>query len=204
MPRGRERPAPDPASPAEEKPRASRHPRRRLPAGAFGTPPAAPGACRPLLPELQGPLLPVLAVVAGWIGLIAIVLVIAISAVRYRQDIAVIWPQSAGVYSSLGMKVSASAIDFHDVAYHREVEDGIVVLAVTGRITNNGRRELPVPQKVRVTLTDGNSHELYHWTFLPRRHQPEAGTVAFPFVTRLSSPPVASRHLEVRFAKDGS
>ena len=140
--------------------------------------------------------------VAGWVGLIAIVLVIAISAVRYRQDIAVIWPQSAGVYSSLGMKVSASAIDFHDVAYHREVEDGIVVLAVTGRIANNGRRELPVPRKVRVTLSDAGNRELFHWTFKSGAATLKPGQ-SIPFVTRLSSPPVASRHLEVRFAKDG-
>src|SRR5262249_17976340 len=49
----------------------------------------------------RAPLGPKLAVVAGWIGLIVVVLLIGASAVRYRQDIAVIWPQSAGVYSSL-------------------------------------------------------------------------------------------------------
>jgi predicted Zn finger-like uncharacterized protein len=186
---------PEPTPPREPEPQ----PEPR-PAGIRATyqpaPAPAPPPRRPLLPELQGPLLPILAVVAGWVGLIAIVLVIAISAVRYRQDIAVIWPQSAGVYSSLGM-------DFHDVAYHREVEDGIVVLAVTGRITNNGRRELPVPQKVRVTLTDGSNHELYHWTFASGTTSLKPGQ-SVPFVTRLSSPPVAARHLEVRFAKDGS
>ena len=37
--------------------------------------------------------------------------------VRYRQDIAMIWPQSAGVYSSLGLKVNASGIDFQAVGY---------------------------------------------------------------------------------------
>jgi len=201
-------PAPEPviAAPPEREPEPQPEPEPR-PAGIRAAyqpaPAAAPTPRRPLLPELQGPLLPILAVVAGWVGLIAIVLVIAISAVRYRQDIAVIWPQSAGVYSTLGMKVSTSAIDFHDVAYHREVEDGIVVLAVTGRIANNGRRELPVPQKVRVTLTDGNNHELYHWTFAAGTTSLKPGQ-SVPFVTRLSSPPVAARHLEVRFAKDGS
>ncbi len=46
------------------------------------------------------------AVVAGWIGLVAVVLLIGYSAVRYRRDIAAIWPQSAGVYSGLGMPVN--------------------------------------------------------------------------------------------------
>jgi predicted Zn finger-like uncharacterized protein len=152
--------------------------------------------------EPRGPLGPRLAVVAGWIGLIAVVLLIAVSAVRYRQDIAVIWPQSTGVYSSLGLKVNASGIDFRQVDYRRESEDGQIVLAVSGVIVNTGARELPVPQTVRVTLSDADNHELYHWTFKPTATTLKAGQ-SVPFTTRLSSPPAAARHLEVRFAKDG-
>jgi predicted Zn finger-like uncharacterized protein len=151
--------------------------------------------------EPRAPLGPRLAVAAGWMGLIAVVLLIAVSAVRYRQDIAVIWPQSAGVYSSLGMKVNASGIDFRQVDYRRESEDGQIVLAVSGIIVNTGARELPVPQTVRVTLSDGDNHELYHWTFKPTVTVLKAGQ-SVPFTTRLSSPPAAARHLEVRFAKD--
>jgi predicted Zn finger-like uncharacterized protein len=154
-------------------------------------------------PEPRAPLGPKLAVVAGWAGLIAVVLLIAVSAVRYRQDIAVIWPQSAGVYSSLGLHVNASGIDFRQVDYHRESEDGQVVLAVSGVIVNAGSRQLPVPQMVRVTLSDASNHELYHWTFKPDATVLGPGQ-SVPFVTRLSSPPAAARHLEVRFAKDGS
>jgi predicted Zn finger-like uncharacterized protein len=151
----------------------------------------------------RAPLGPTLAVVAGWAGLIAVVLLIAVSAVRYRQDIAVIWPQSAGVYSSLGLHVNASGIDFRQVDYHRESEDGQMVLAVSGMIVNAGSRTLPVPQNVRVTLSDASNHELYHWTFKPDATVLKPGQ-SVPFITRLSSPPAAARHLEVRFAKDGS
>ncbi len=152
--------------------------------------------------ESRAPLAPKLAVVAGWAGLIAVVLLIAVSAVRYRQDIAVIWPQSAGVYSSLGLKVNASGIDFRQVDYRRETEDGQVVLAVSGVIVNAGSRQLTVPQTVRVTLSDVNNHEVYHWTFKPTATVLGPGQ-SVPFMTRLSSPPAAARHLEVRFAKDG-
>ncbi|HEY4077449.1 MAG TPA: DUF3426 domain-containing protein [Rhizomicrobium sp.] len=151
----------------------------------------------------RAPLGPRIAVVAGWIGLIAVVLLIAVSAVRYRQDIATIWPQSAGVYSGLGLHVNASGIDFRQVTYKRESEDGQVVLAVSGLIVNAGSRELPVPQMVRVTLSDASSHELYHWTFKPSAATLRPGQ-SVPFATRLSSPPAAARHLEVRFARDGA
>jgi predicted Zn finger-like uncharacterized protein len=194
---------PEPETKPEQEP--ARHP---LPIRATYQPPAestGPTArgLRSLLPEPHGPVLPILAVVAGWVGLIAVVLMIAVSAVHYRQDIAVIWPQSAGVYSTLGMKVSPSSIDFRDVNYHRESEDGVTVLAVTGRIVNSGTRELPVPQMVRVTLTDDGNHELYHWTFKAGATSLKPGQ-SVPFASRLSSPPIASRHLEVRFTKDGS
>ena len=157
----------------------------------------------PVEEKPRTPIAPRLAVVAGWIGLIAVVLLIGFAAVRYRQDIATIWPQSAGVYSSLGLHVNASGIDFRQVEYRRETEDGQVVLAVTGQIVNAAERQLPVPQTVRVTLSDANNHELYHWTFKPNAQVLGAGQ-SVKFMTRLASPPAAARHLEVRFAKDGS
>ncbi len=184
-------PEPEPAAPA---PAAAESFAASSPTRAY-----APAATTP---APRAPIGPKLAVVAGWIGLIAMVLAIAVSAVRWRQDIAVIWPQSAGVYSSLGLKVNASGIDFRQVNYQRQSEDGQIVLAVTGQIVNAGSRELPVPQTVRVTLSDGAGHELYHWTFKPNATVLKPGQQV-PFVTRLSSPPAAARHLEVRFAKDG-
>src|SRR6188768_3348683 len=67
--------------------------------------------------EPSAPLGPKLAIAAGWIGLFAVVLLIAFAAVKYRQHIASIWPQSAGVYNGLGMPVNASGLDFHKVDY---------------------------------------------------------------------------------------
>jgi predicted Zn finger-like uncharacterized protein len=154
-------------------------------------------------PKARAPLGPRIAVVAGWACLIAVVLLIAFAAVRYRQDVATIWPQSAGVYSSLGLHVNASGIDFRKVDYHRENEAGQVVLAVSGEIVNTGSRELPVPQTVRVTLSDASNRELYHWPFKPSVSVLAPGQ-SVPFMTRLANPPAAARHLEVRFAKDES
>src|ERR1019366_2583283 len=133
-----------PAPPAPSEPAPAVHPAGDVPmSDSF-----APSATRAFAPAAiaPAPLGPKIAVAAGWAGLIAVVLVIAVSAVRYRQDIAVIWPQSAGVYSSLGLKVNASGIDFRQVDYRRETEDGQTVLAVSGVIVNGGSRELPVPQ----------------------------------------------------------
>ncbi|MBN9543948.1 MAG: zinc-ribbon domain-containing protein [Alphaproteobacteria bacterium] len=154
------------------------------------------------MPEEQGEPLArgaMLAVIAGWIGLIALIAAIGYAAMRYRQEIAVIWPQSAGVYSAMGIKLNPQGIDFTKVDYRRESEDGQIVLVVTGNIVNAGSRELSVPQNVRVTLSDDKNHEIYHWNFTPNVQALKPGQSS-PFLTRLSTPPAAARHLEVRFA----
>jgi len=192
-------PVPEPSAPVEdavpETPVSEPVDTGYSPTRSFAPPSAAA--------EPKPPLGPKLAIAAGWIGLFAVVLLIAFAAVKYRQHIASIWPQSAGVYNGLGLPVNASGLDFHKVDYHRDTEDGQVVLAVSGQIVNGGSREMSVPQTVRVTLSDASNHELYHWTFKPTAQTLAPGQTV-KFVTRLASPPAAARHLEVRFAKDGS
>jgi predicted Zn finger-like uncharacterized protein len=191
------------AEPVLEQPAAASEPVVETPAHESSSPTRSFAPVSVAAEPERAPLGPRIAVMAGWAGLIAVVLLIAYAAVRYRQDITAIWPQSAGVYAGLGLPVNASGIDFRKVDYRRENEDGQVVLAVSGEIVNGGSRELPVPQTVRVTLSDAGNHELYHWTFKPTVAVLAAGK-SVPFVTRLASPPAAARHLEVRFAKDGS
>jgi predicted Zn finger-like uncharacterized protein len=142
-----------------------------------------------------------LAVGAGWLGLVAIVLLIGWSALRFRQQIATVWPQSASLYSAVGLKANASGINIEDVAYHRGLEDGQSVLSVTGVLTNTSTRELPVPQ-LRIALIDDDRRELYHWSFVPGVLTLKPGQTT-KFLTRLSNPPAAASHFELRFAKAG-
>jgi predicted Zn finger-like uncharacterized protein len=192
-------PVPEPSAPADdmapETPAAEPEDAGFSPTRNFAPPSVAPAPSTPLAPRL--------AVVAGWIGLFAVVLLIAFAAVKYRQHIASIWPQSAGVYNGLGLPVNASGLDFHKVDYRRETEDGQVVLAVSGEIVNTSSRQLPVPQAVRVTLSGADKRELYHWTFKPNVAVLAPGQ-SVPFLTRLASPPSAARNLDVSFSKDGS
>lgn len=157
---------------------------------------AAPPAPRP-------PLAPRLGLAVGWLGLIAVVALLAAGAVRYRQDIVTIWPRSAALYTRLGLAVNASGLDLRQVASRHETVDGQTVLVVTGQIVNTAARELPVPQTLVVTLSDGDHRELYHWTFAPGVTVLQPGQSA-PFLTRLSSPPAATRTMDVRFVKDPS
>ncbi len=138
---------------------------------------------------------------AGWGLLGALVLVIGFVASVYRQQVVEAWPQSASLYSTLGMKVNATGLDIHNIKYSEAPQDGQRVLTVTGALTNVTSRELPVPQ-IRVGLVDSDRRELYHWTFAPDVMTLRPGQ-STRFVARLSNPPEQAAHAEVRFAKAG-
>ena len=140
---------------------------------------------------------PILAIV-GWAGLVATVLLIGWATVNFRQNITMLWPKAASLYATLGLEVNPRGIAFTDVAYHREVQDGQAVLAVTGRLVNVGNTDMAVPE-ILVALSDSDKRELYHWSFAASVATLHPGE-GVPFLTRLSSPPTGAKHLEVRFA----
>ncbi len=137
----------------------------------------------------------------GWVLLIALVVVIGWAGVSFRDSVATWLPQSSSLYAAAGLPVSPRGIDFADVAYQSQTEDGQMVLAVTCKIVNRSDHELTVPL-VRVSLFDMDRHELYHWTFVPGVTTLQPGAQA-KFRTRLSSPPAGTHNLEVRFARAG-
>lgn len=141
------------------------------------------------------------AVAAGWLLLTVLVFAIGWAAVVFRDNVATWLPQTISLYGAAGLSVNPRGVDIADIAYQRRIEDGQVVLTVSGTIVNRSTHELSVPL-VRVTLFDGDKHELYHWTFVPNVStlQPSQAT---HFRTRLSSPPAGIQDLEVRFAKAG-
>jgi predicted Zn finger-like uncharacterized protein len=139
-----------------------------------------------------------LPLMAGWAGLALLVLAIGFSLIRFRQEIAMLWPQSASLYRALGQDVNTRGLEFKNVSYREEIENGEAVLAVTGKLVNITSHELPVPA-IRVTLTDGDKRELYNWSFSANVATLKPGE-AVSFVTRLTSPPSGTRHLQLRLA----
>ncbi|MBS0276222.1 MAG: zinc-ribbon domain-containing protein [Proteobacteria bacterium] len=137
-------------------------------------------------------------IVAGWIALAAAVLVIGFAAANYRTQIATVWPKSASLFSGLGMAVNTTGLDFTDIRHTNQTEDGQPVLVITGKLVNTSAKMLDVPP-LRVTLSDENHHAIYNWSFDPAS-KPLAPGQSVAFRTRLSNPPSAARHVEMRFA----
>jgi predicted Zn finger-like uncharacterized protein len=140
-------------------------------------------------------------VAAGWAGLAALILIIGWSAMRFRQQIATLWPQSASFYAALGEPVNTTGLRIDDQQSHNETQDGQPVLAITGRLTNITTHEILVPQ-LHVTLTDDDRRVLYNWSFSANVASLKPGQTV-SFLTRLQSPPLGARHAEVRLAETG-
>jgi hypothetical protein len=130
------------------------------------------------------------------------VLIIALAAiliglVQARATVVRHFPQTASLYSMIGMPVNLRGLIFQDVKSKGEFHDGVMVLVVEGVIVNLTRNTLEVP-RLRFSLRNGSGHEVYAWTSLPSRPLLGSGD-GLPFRTRLASPPSDGRDVIVRF-----
>ena len=142
--------------------------------------------------------------VVGAVGWAALVLFVAGSiygVVQYRRDIATFWPATAKLYEAAGAPINLVGFELAQVSYERQDENGLPVLAIKGQVVNVTDETKAIP-RVRVALLDDKQKELYHWTFALAEPELKPKEKA-SFVTRLSSPPVGARDLEVRFVEPG-
>lgn len=135
----------------------------------------------------------------GWLIFLVVAGAVSFAAIAYRQVVADLWPQSATLYSALGLEVNTLGLAFADVTFERSTENSQDILAVHGRIVNVSNRAIPLPM-VRIALSDAESHELYQWTVDTGVPTLGAGDQN-EFVTRLASPPRQATTIEVRFAE---
>ncbi len=137
---------------------------------------------------------------AGWVVLALFVGGTLAGGYQWRADIASFWPATTHVYAAVGAPVNLRGLEFRNVAYERQEEEGLPVLAVSGEIVNVSGKTVALP-RLRVGLRDGEQKELYHWTLALGQNElpPDEAT---NFITRLSSPPVEARDIEVRFVRE--
>ncbi|MCE9648565.1 MAG: zinc-ribbon domain-containing protein [Parvibaculum sp.] len=137
----------------------------------------------------------------GWTLLVIFVAGTIYGAVQFRKEIASFWPSAAKLYEAAGAPINLLGLEFRNISYERQSENGLPVLAIKGTVVNVSDEVKTLP-RLRVGLRDAKQRELYHWTFAPpeKELKPKQST---SFTTRLSSPPVDARDLEVRFVLAG-
>jgi predicted Zn finger-like uncharacterized protein len=137
---------------------------------------------------------------AAFILLLILLAGIGWAAVHYRQGIVRLWPESSHLYGAIGLPVNLTGIDIRNVGLRQEVQGGVPVLSVTGKLVNVSNRDEEIP-RLRVVLLDASKRELYRWTFDSGVQSLSPGTER-DFGTTLSSPPPDARAVNVSFAGD--
>lgn len=135
-----------------------------------------------------------------WPGLPAVILVLAgtiAALLNWRASVVRFVPQTASLFSAVGLPVNLRGLSFDDVRTTVETHDGVTVLVVEGMIANQTRQPLEVP-RLRFAVRNAGGYEVYAWTALPTEPMLGAGDRA-PFRSRLASPPADAQDIIVRF-----
>jgi predicted Zn finger-like uncharacterized protein len=135
-----------------------------------------------------------------WPGLPTIILVLAAglaALVNWRGTVVRVAPQTAGLFSAIGLPVNLRGLSLDDVKTSVETQEGVTVVVVEGTIANLTRQPLELP-RLRFAVRNAAGYEVYAWTALPGQPIVAPGDRA-PFRSRLASPPADAQDIIVRF-----
>lgn len=113
-------------------------------------------------------------------------------------------PQSAGLFSAIGLPVNLRGVDFREVTASRNPAEGAnpAQLVVEGDLVGVARERVAVAP-LEIELRDAHDQSLYRWTVAPSRAALEPGETA-RFRASLSAPPAEGSQVSVRFADAGA
>ncbi len=131
--------------------------------------------------------------------ILAVLAGLAWAAVKFRQEVVAFWPQTASAYDLIGLKVNSLGLAFQDVSYRITSDRDMPVLEIRGKVTNITQSEITLPV-IEAVLKDAQKRELYDWAMQPSVKKLAPGATA-DFQSRLNSPPMGARHVDLRFAK---
>jgi hypothetical protein len=133
----------------------------------------------------------------AWPTIILALIAINGALIVRRADVVRWLPQTASLYSAIGLPVNLRGLVFADVTTKKEIQDGVQVLVVEGTIVSTASRATEVP-RLRFGVRNEAGREIYSWTALPNRKVLPAGeTMAFRSL--LATPPREGRAVVVRF-----
>jgi predicted Zn finger-like uncharacterized protein len=132
-----------------------------------------------------------------WPTVILALVVINAALIVRRADVVRWVPQTASLYSAIGLPVNLRGLDFADVTTKKEIRDGVQMLVVEGTIVSLSSHAANVP-RLRFGVRNEAGREIYNWTALPNRKVLPAGET-MRFRSLLAAPPREGRDVVVRF-----
>ncbi len=120
-----------------------------------------------------------------------------VSLLFFRENIVRAFPDLAGLYAAIGLKVNVVGLEFADVTTLLERQDGENVLQISARIHAVSSHQVTVPP-VRVGVLDDAGQPVFEWSVTPR------AAIMLPgewieFKTRLNSPPETAAQVRLLF-----
>lgn len=115
----------------------------------------------------------------------------------WRNTVVKYAPQTASLFSAIGMPVNVRGLVFEGVTVSRDTTDGVAVLAVEGKIVSTSGAPVDVP-RLRFAVRNATGSEIYTWTAQPPRSILGAGET-MTFRSRLAAPPTDGVDVLVRF-----
>jgi hypothetical protein len=116
-----------------------------------------------------------------------------------RAEVVRTMPETASLFRMIGLPVNLRGLVFAGLEARTELQDGVSVLIVDGRIESDSHSTVTVPP-LRFALRDAAGADLYAWTVPPDAITLRPGE-SLPFQARMASPPPSGNDVLVRFAR---
>lgn len=129
------------------------------------------------------------------ISLLAFVLV---GGFYFRDQVVRTFPELAGIYAVVGVKINVVGLDFRDIQTLQTLENGSDVMIVSAHIQNISKHRVEVPAVV-ITILDEEGTSLYTWSVTPvaRAIGPRE---TIEFETKLNAAPRGAETVQLTFA----
>lgn len=134
---------------------------------------------------------------AVWAGLaLGFVLLIGLT-LLLRQDIARIWPRTAGAYAAIGLPVNLVGLTIENQHAQPQLQDGHAVLVITGALRNIRDKPVVAPP-LRISLLNSTGRSLAVKIADPDGARIPPGE-ARRFAINMLDPPVSATDIDIAF-----
>jgi predicted Zn finger-like uncharacterized protein len=132
-----------------------------------------------------------------WAAGILVLVAFNVALVGARNEVVRYLPQTASLFTGIGLPVNLRGLTFEDVRITKEAQDGVSMLIVEGNIVSTAGKPVEVP-RLRFAARNATGQEVYAWTALPTRSILGPGE-RLEFRSQLDTPPADASDVMVRF-----
>jgi len=132
-----------------------------------------------------------------WTTVLLVLFAFNVALIGARNEVVRYLPQTAPLFSAIGLPVNLRHLDFKNLRISREKADGTTILGVQGTIVSTAKKPVDVPW-LHFAARNKDGQEIYTWTMQPERKVLKPGE-HMNFQSRLAAPPQDAHDVMVRF-----